>query len=46
MSFLFRLTLCKGVNEIMTVVDRATKLVSLIPMHKSRTAVGSGNLFL
>ena len=30
----------------MTVVDRATKRVTLIPMHESVTAAGAANLFL
>ena len=30
----------------MTVVDRATKRVTLIPIHKSVTAAGAADLFL
>ena len=30
----------------MTVVDRATKWVTLIPMHESVTAAGAADLFL
>ena len=46
MDFVFGLPLCKGVNGIMTVVDRATKRVTLIPVHESVTAAGAADLFL
>ena len=46
MDFVFGLPLCKEVNGIMTVVDRATKRVTLIPMHESVTAAGAADLFL
>ena len=39
MDFVFGLPLAKGSNGIMTVVDRATKRVTLIPVHESVTAV-------
>ena len=38
--FIFRLPLCKEANKIMTLVDRATKQVNLIPVHESVTTVG------
>ena len=40
------LPLCKGVNRTITVVNRATKWVILIPMHESVTSVGAADLFL
>ena len=46
MDFVFGLLFCKGVNGIMTVVDRATKWVTLISMHESVTAAGAADLFL
>ena len=46
MDFVFGLPLCKGVNGITTLVDRATKRVILIPMHESMTAAGAADLFL
>ena len=46
MDFVFGLLFCKGVNGIMTVVDRATKWIILIPIHESVTAAGADNLFL
>ena len=46
MDFDFGLPLCKGVNGIMTMVDRATKWVTLILIHESVTAAGAADLFL
>ena len=38
MDFIFGLPVLHGFNGIMTVVDRATKRVVLIPVHESITA--------
>ena len=46
MNFGFGLPLCKRVNRIMTVLDRVSKWVTLIPMYESATAAGSADLFL
>ena len=46
MDFVFGLPLCKWVNGIMNVVDRATKQVTLIPNHEGLTAAGAADLFL
>ena len=46
MDFVFWLLWCEGVNGIITVVDRATKRVILIPIYKSVTAAGAFNLFM
>ena len=45
-DFIFGLPMCKGVNEIMAVVDRANKWVALIPINKSLTNVGAAEVFL
>ena len=46
MDFVLGLPLCKGVNVIMILVDRATNLIILIPMHESVTAAGAVDPFL
>ena len=46
MDFVCGLLLDKWVNGIMTVVDRATKQVTLIPTHESVPASGAADLFL
>ena len=45
-DYVFRLPLCKGVNRIMNMVDRATKWVILILTHESVNAAGAAELFL
>ena len=45
-DFVFGLPLLKRVNGIMTVVDRATKRVLLIPIHEGVTAAEAADLFL
>ena len=46
MDFVFGLPALQGVNGVMTVVDRATKRVTLTPVHESVTAVQAADLFL
>ena len=46
MDFVFGLPLAEGKNGIMTVVDRATKRVTLIPVHDTITAAQAADLFL
>ena len=46
MNFVLGLPLCNRVNGIITVVNRATKKVNLIPVHVSVTAAGATDLFL
>ena len=45
MDFFCGLKLWKGVT-MMTMVDRATNLVTLIPVHENVTAARAGDLFL
>ena len=46
MDFVFGLSLCKGVNVIIIVMDRAAQQVTLIPMHERMTTAGAAYLFL
>ena len=46
MDFVFGLPLCKGVNRIMTMLERATKRITLLPVHENVTAAVAAVLFL
>ena len=46
MDFVFGLPAHQGVNGVMTVVDRATKRVTLTPVNESVTAKEAADLFL
>ena len=46
MDFIFGFPLAGGFNGTMTVVDRATKRVTLCPVHESITAPQAADLFL
>ena len=45
MDFVFGLPLADGKNGVMTVVDRATKRVTLVAVHDTITAVQAADVF-